>query len=163
MPRLEHTIPPVWNSESRVLLLGSFPSPKSREQAFFYGHPQNRFWRVIATVFGERTPETVEEKRALLRAHGIALWDVIGSCTIVGSSDASIRDARANDIAPILERSRIERIFVNGGKAASLYDRYILPTVGREATRLPSTSPANAAWTLERLIDEWRVIDVDVN
>ena len=153
-----HPIPPEWSADSRILILGSFPSVKSREIGFFYGHPQNRFWRLLATLFDEPIPETVDEKRALLRAHGIALWDVIGSCSIVGSSDASITDAVPNDISRLLKGSRIERIFVNGGKAAALYDRYILPTVGRAAIRLPSTSPANAAWSLEQLVAAWKII-----
>lgn len=153
-----HPIPPEWSADSRILILGSFPSVKSREIGFFYGHPQNRFWRLLATLFDEPIPETVDEKRTLLRAYGIALWDVIGSCSIVGSSDASITDAIPNDISRLLEGSRIERIFVNGGKAAALYDRYILPTVGCAAIRLPSTSPANAAWSLERLAAAWKII-----
>ena len=154
--RLEHPIPPVWDRNSEVLVLGSFPSVKSRETAFFYGHPQNRFWRVMAALFGEAVPETVEDrKRFLLRNH-VAVWDVIASCTIAGSSDSSIREVAGNDIRPILDGAPIRRIFCNGRKAAELYRRYLQPQTGMEAVCLPSTSPANAAWSPERLIAAWR-------
>jgi hypoxanthine-DNA glycosylase len=153
-----HTIPPVYNSESRLLILGSFPSVKSREQGFFYGHPQNRFWRVVSAVFGCDTLSDTAEKRAFLLNHGIALWDVIASCEISGSSDSSIRSVRANDIRPILSESGIRRIFVNGRTAERLYRRYIFPQTGIEAVCLPSTSPANAGWSFERLCGEWRII-----
>ena len=155
---LIHPIPPVYDANSRILILGSFPSVKSREQGFFYGHPQNRFWRVTAAVFGDEVPGTVPERRAFLLRHGIALWDVIASCEIRGSSDASIRDATVNDLRPILEAAPIRAIFVNGQTAAKLYRRYTEPVTGRPAVVLPSTSPANAAWTPERLIEAWRVI-----
>ena len=155
---LIHPIPPVYDANSRILILGSFPSVKSREQGFFYGHPQNRFWRVTAAVFGDELPRTVPERRAFLLRHGIALWDVIASCEIRGSSDASIRDATVNDLRPILEAAPIRAIFVNGQTAAKLYHRYAEPVTGRPAVLLPSTSPANAAWTPERLIEAWRVI-----
>jgi len=131
---------------------------KSREQLFFYGHPQNRFWRVLAAVFGESVPETIEEKKAFLLKNKVALWDVIASCEIKGSSDSSIKNAKANDLSPILENAPIRRIFVNGGTAKKLYDRHILPVLGREALVLPSTSPANAAWSVERLINIWKII-----
>ena len=155
---LIHPIPPVYDANSRILILGSFPSVKSREQGFFYGHPQNRFWRVTAAVFGDELPGTVPERRAFLLRHGIALWDVIASCEIMGSADASIKDATVNDLRPILEAAPIRAIFVNGQTAAKLYRRYTEPVTGRPAVLLPSTSPANAAWTPERLIEAWRVI-----
>ena len=155
---LIHPIPPVYDANSRILILGSFPSVKSREQGFFYGHPQNRFWRVTAAVFGDELPGTVPERRAFLLRHGIALWDVIASCEIRGSADASIKDATVNDLRPILEAAPIRAIFVNGQTAAKLYHRYAEPVTGRPAVLLPSTSPANAAWTPERLIEAWRVI-----
>ena len=155
---LTHPFGPLYDERSRVLILGSFPSPKSREQAFFYGHPRNRFWGVIAAVLGEDAPSSVEQKRAFCARNRIALWDVIASCEITGSSDASIRNAVPNDLSPILRGAPIEHIFVNGGTAYDLYCRHILPVTGIEAVKLPSTSPANAAWTLERLIEAWRVI-----
>jgi len=156
--RLIHSIPPVYDENSNVLILGSFPSVKSREEGFFYGHPQNRFWRVTAAVFGCETPHTIKEKKDFLLFNGIALWDVIASCEINGSSDASIKNAAANDIREILEKADIRRIFVNGGTAAKLYDRYIMPVSGRDAVKLPSTSPANAAWSFEKLSEVWAEI-----
>ncbi|MBR6119756.1 MAG: DNA-deoxyinosine glycosylase [Oscillospiraceae bacterium] len=155
---LHHPIPPVYDEKSEILILGSFPSVKSREQGFFYGHPQNRFWRVTAAVFDDEPPVTVPERRAFLLRHGVALWDVIAACEITGSADASIRNPEINDLRPILEAAPIRAIFVNGQTAAKLYRRYAEPLTGRPAYLLPSTSPANAAWSLERLIDAWRAI-----
>ncbi len=156
--RVEHGFGPVWDERSRILILGSMPSVKSREQNFYYGHPQNRFWKVLAAVTGQAVPGTVEEKRAFLLGQRIALWDVVASCEIEGSSDSSIRDAQANDVAWLLRESGIARVFVNGGKAAQLYDKLLLEKTKVAAVRLPSTSPANAAWSLERLIGAWEVI-----
>lgn len=153
-----HPIPPVYDAHSTVLILGSFPSVKSRETGFFYGHAQNRFWRVTAAVFGCPVPATIPEKRAFLLKNRIALWDVLAACDIDGSADASIRDVCPNDLAPILAAAPITRIFTNGATADALYTRYLLQTVGIPAVRLPSTSPANAAWSLERLIDAWKII-----
>lgn len=158
-----HPIPPVWNADSRILILGSFPSVKSRESGFFYGHPQNRFWRVTAAVFGCAVPESIAEKRAFLLANCVALWDVIASCEIVGSSDASIRSAVPNDLSPILSGAKIEHIFTNGGTADALYSRHLLPKTGIPAVRLPSTSPANASCSLEKLISAWRQIQTTEN
>ena len=155
-----HTIEPVYNSDSRVLILGSFPSVKSREQQFFYGHPQNRFWRVVAGVFDCPVPQNVPEKKALLLGHGIAVWDVIASCTISGSSDASIRDVVPNDISGILEAVDIRKIYANGAKSYELYQKYIYPQTKREIEKLPSTSPANAAFSYERLLEAWKIIDI---
>lgn len=153
-----HPIEPLYDENSRILILGSFPSVKSREQAFFYGHPQNRFWRVLPALYGEEPLTTIPEKRAFCARHGIALWDVIASCEIVGSSDSSIQNAVANDLTPILSAAPIERIFTNGKTAGKLYDRYIQPQIGKSAVCLPSTSPANASWTLEKLVAAWQVI-----
>lgn len=153
-----HTIPPLYDSESRVLLLGSIPSPKSREVGFFYGHPQNRFWRVLAAVLGEPLPQTIEEKRAMCLKHHVALWDTIARCDIAGASDTSIRNAVPNDISKLVRESRISRIFATGGKSAELYRKLIEPQLHIPITQLPSTSPANAAWSLERLIEAYRVI-----
>lgn len=154
----QHPFPPLYDENSKVLILGSFPSVKSREQMFFYGHPQNRFWRVIAAVTGEETPVTIEEKSRLLHKNHIALWDVIATCDITGSSDSSIKNAIANDLTVILESADIKQIFVNGKTAEKYYNKYIRDKTGREAVCLPSTSPANAGWKLEKLIVAWRAI-----
>ena len=139
--RLSHPFPPLYDENSRILILGSFPSVKSREQMFFYGHPQNRFWKMLAMVFGENVPVTIEEKTRLVLAHHLALWDVIASCEIRGSSDSSIRDVRVNDFTEIFTGSRIEKILVNGATAYRLYEKYALPETGREAVRMPSPVP----------------------
>ena len=154
----EHGIPPVFDSNSRVLILGSFPSVKSREVGFFYGHPQNRFWKTLAAVLGAELPQTVEEKRRLLLEHGIALWDVVAACEITGSSDSSIHSVIANDVDKILQTAPIERIYANGKTAHRLYMRHLYPETEREAICLPSTSPANAAWGQERLTEAWQCI-----
>ena len=161
--RLSHPFPALYDGHSEILILGSFPSVKSREAAFFYGHPQNRFWRVLAALFEEPVPRTTEEKTALLLRRHIALWDVIGACSIVGSSDSSIRDAAPNDLRPILREAPIRAIYVNGKTAEKLYRRHIEPTLGISARCLPSTSPANAAWSLERLTEAWRCILDELN
>ena len=158
--QIKHPIPPLYDENSEVLILGSFPSVKSREAAFFYGHPQNRFWRVLAALYGEAAPQTIAEKKEMLARRHVALWDVIASCSIVGSSDSSIRDVTANDLRPILRGSRVGRIFVNGGTAARLYHKYIEPELGIPSVCLPSTSPANAAWNTEKLTAAWRRITV---
>lgn len=158
MQHLTHIFGPVFDARSRVLILGSFPSAMSRAQQFYYGHPRNRFWPVIASVLGEPVPETVAERRAMVLRRGVALWDAIEECDIQGSSDASIRNAVPTDLSRILEVAPIRAIFVNGAAAARVYDRYQRPRTGREALRLPSTSPANAAWSLERLIEAWRAV-----
>ncbi len=156
--RIQHPFEPLFSDNSRILILGSFPSVRSREQNFFYGHPQNRFWKVIAALYGTEVPASVSEKKALILGHGLALWDSIASCTVTGSSDASIRDVRPNDLRIILDSSPIERIYCNGQKSFEMYARYILPKIGREAVCLPSTSPANARWSLEKLIAAWSVL-----
>lgn len=156
---IHHPFPPLYNKNSKVLILGSFPSVKSREQMFFYGHPQNRFWKVISAVTGKNTPETIEEKKSLLLSSGIALWDVIASCEIEGSSDNSIKNAVANDLTEILSNADIKQIFVNGKTAEKYYNKHIRDTIGRDAVCLPSTSPANAAWSVEKLVDEWKILN----
>lgn len=153
-----HPIEPVYDKNSKVLILGSFPSVKSREQMFFYGHPQNRFWKVVSSVFGCDLPETVEEKRRFLLSSRIALWDVIASCDITGSSDSSIKNAVPNDLSIILDSADIQSIYVNGKTAEKYYNRYIKNIIGREAKCLPSTSPANAACSMDMLIAAWSVI-----
>ncbi len=154
--RLEHSFAPVCDENSRMLILGSFPSVKSREEGFYYGHPRNRFWPVLAAIFGEGIPSTVAEKRELLLRNRVALWDVCASCEVVGSSDASIHEVVANDLSEILAAAKIERILTNGATADRLYRTYQFARTGIEAVKLPSTSPANAAWSLERLVREWK-------
>ena len=153
-----HPIEPIYDEESEVLILGSFPSVKSREACFFYGHPQNRFWKVIGAVEGEDAPQDIPGRKAFLLRHHIALWDVIGSCSIEGSSDTSIRDVVPNDLSRILGMSQIKQIYVNGRKAEQMYVKYTEKKTGMKAVCLPSTSPANAAWSLDRLVEAWKVI-----
>lgn len=153
-----HTIEPVYDKNSKILILGSFPSVKSRETGFFYGHKQNRFWKVVSAVFEEPVPETIPQKREFLIRCGIAVWDVIRSCDIKGSGDVTIKNAVANDISPILCTSEIKRIFCNGQTSYKLYSRLIEPVTGVKAYPLPSTSPANASYSLDRLIDAWSEI-----
>ena len=155
-----HPIPPFFRADSNILILGSFPSVKSREQRFFYGHPQNRFWKVIARVFKDDEPKSIPEKEAFLARHRIALWDSIGRCTIEGSADSTIRDVVPNDLSVILNAAPICAIFCNGKTSLACYNRYILPVLGREAIVLPSTSPANAAWSVDRLVDAWNVVRI---
>ena len=150
-----HPFEPVVSPESRTLILGSFPSVKSREQGFYYGHPQNRFWRVLAELYREPLPLTIPDKQALILRHGLALWDVIASCEITGSSDASVRNAVPVDIARVMQAADIRRVICNGALSAKLYARHLLPVTGFGALTLPSTSPANAAWSLPRLVDAW--------
>lgn len=155
---VRHPIPPLFAANSKVLILGSFPSVKSRESGFFYGHPQNRFWQVIAELFDSPIPQTVEEKSQLILKNQLALWDVIASCEISGSSDASIKDVVPNDLSVVLQNSRIEKIFVNGKTAEKYYKKYQQPLCNMEAICLPSTSAANASWNMERLKSAWRLI-----
>lgn len=158
---VNHPIPPVYNERSRVLILGSFPSVKSREEQFFYRHPQNRFWKVLAAVYERELPQTIEEKKALLLECGVALWDVIASCDIEGSADSTIKHVVPNDLGRILAVADIRCIFVNGKTAEKYYNRYLRDVLGRPAVCLPSTSPANAAWNMERLIEQWRQIRIE--
>ena len=155
---MKHPFGPLYSRESRVLILGSFPSVRSREQHFFYGHPQNRFWKVISVLFHQDIPTTIEQKKELILGNRLALWDVVASCDIRGSSDASIREVQANDLSIILNQCPIRLICCNGKTSWSLYEKLIRPAVGREAVCLPSTSPANAQWSLERLEEAWGVI-----
>lgn len=158
---IKHPIPPLYDENSRVLILGSFPSVKSREQMFFYGHPQNRFWRVLALVFGEDTPLTIEEKRSFVLRHNLALWDVLASCDIEGSADSTIKNAVANDLSEIIKTSKVAKIFVNGKTAEKYYIKYTEKKLGRKAICLPSTSPANASFSLEKLKESWNIIKSD--
>ena len=151
-----HEIAPVYDENSKILILGSFPSVKSRESGFFYGHPQNRFWKVLAGILEVPVPVTIDEKKKMLLEHHIAVWDVIASCRITGSSDSSIKDVVPNDLGKIVSAARIERICANGATAWKLYEKYVKKSTGMEAVKLPSTRPANAAWSLERLVENWK-------
>ncbi len=153
-----HNIEPVYDHNSKILILGSFPSVKSRVACFFYGHPQNRFWKVTSAVYNNELPITIEEKKDFLLRNKIAVWDVIKSCDIKGSSDSSIENVIPNDISLILNNSNIETIYCNGNKSYELYMHYIYSNIKIEPIKLPSTSPANAACTLEKLIETWKQI-----
>lgn len=153
--KIIHPILPLYDDHSRILILGSFPSVKSRESQFFYGHPQNRFWKLIAKLYSQPVPETIEEKRALILSNHLALYDTIYSCEITGSSDASIKDAVPTDLSLILSAAPIEIICCNGAKSWELYQKHQLPLTGIPAKKLPSTSPANASWSLDRLAEAW--------
>ena len=146
-----HTFGPVFDVHAELLILGSFPSVKSRENNFYYGHPQNRFWKVLSGVYHSEVPVTIEEKKAFLLKNHLAVWDVIADCAIVGSSDSSIRDVTANDMSLILGQANIRRIFANGGTAYRLFLKYCKKDGQPQVCKLPSTSPANASFSLERL------------
>lgn len=159
--KLSHILGPVFDENSKVLILGTFPSVKSRESRFFYGHPQNRFWRLLAGLTDRPVPETIEEKKKFLLESRIAVWDVIAECEIIGSSDSSIKNVVPADLRIVLDHAPIRRIFANGGKAYELYRKYSYPSLGREIVKLPSTSPANASYQMERLLKAWQpVIEV---
>lgn len=158
MSQIIHPFTPVYNSESTVLILGSFPSVKSRENKFYYGHPQNRFWKILAVLFNESVPITVEDKIEFLLKNKIALWDVIESCEINGSSDSSIRNVKTTEINLLINNSNIKNIFVNGKAAEKYYYKYQYPITNVEAKYLPSSSPANAKMSLEDLIKIWSKI-----
>lgn len=152
LERISHCFEPVFDENSRVLILGTMPSPASRENGFYYSHKQNRFWRIMSTIFNEALPQTPQEKKALLLRNRIALWDVLKCCDIDGASDASIKNPIPNDISVILDNANIEIIIANGCKAYRLYNKYLQGVYKREAVLLPSTSPANARIKLDELI-----------
>lgn len=154
-----HLIEPIYDKDSKILILGSFPSVKSREANFFYHHPQNRFWRVLAAVYQDTVPEEIADKKAFLKRHQIALWDVIASCNIKGSSDSSISDVEVNDLNMIIANSSVKHIYTNGNLADKLYHRYFDAIIDLPVTKLPSTSPANAAYSIDKLLIYWRVIN----
>ena len=168
---ITHPLPPIWNEESKVLLLGTMPSPKSRELGFFYMHPQNRFWRVLPQVFGEslihpnKSPDTqaaIEERRNFILRHKLALWDVLASCQIKGAADSSIRREIPNDFSQILSESKIRQVFFTGQTAAALWKKHCARLYEERFNlavhTLPSTSPANARFTLEKLIEEYQLV-----
>ena len=154
-----HPIPPLYSKNSEILILGSFPSVKSRENEFFYAHPQNRFWKVLSAVFNSPLPQNTDEKKELVLKNKLALFDVIKQCDIKGSGDSTIKNVIPNDLKPIIESSNIKHIFLNGKAAEKYYKKYLAPNIDIEFTTLPSTSPANAAYSLDRLIEEWKIID----
>lgn len=154
-----HTFEPIFDKNSEILVLGSFPSVKSRENNFYYAHPQNRFWKVVASVYSCPVPKTVEEKKNMLLSNRIAVWDVIKSCKITGSADSTIKSVTPNDLSEILSVANIQKIYANGKTAQSLYNKYIKKNTGIDIISLPSTSPANAAYSLEKLIKEWKIIN----
>lgn len=156
--RVYHTLKPVFTAESRVLILGTMPSPKSRETGFYYGHPQNRMWKVLAGVFGDAAPSSNGEKIDFLKKHYIAMWDVLAECDINGAQDSSIKNPEPNDINIILKNSRVKNIFAAGKTAGELYKKYCLDRTGIQAVTLPSTSPANCAYSLDRLIESYSII-----
>ncbi len=158
---ITHPFPPVFDGNCKILILGTLPSVKSRENDFYYGHRQNRFWKLLAALFDEPVPAEIPEKQALLLRHHIALWDVIASCDIRGSSDSSIRNVEPTQLRRVLNAAPIARIYANGAKAAALYRKYQEPVTRMPITALPSTSPANAAWSLEKLCQAWCVIQCD--
>lgn len=155
---IQHPIPPIYDENSKMLILGSFPSVKSREEQFFYGHSQNRFWRVISYLYDAQIPKTTSEKTELLLKNNIAVWDVIGACDVVGSADSTIKNIVPNDLGVIFDTADIQTIFVNGKTAEKYYNKYMRDKYGKNAVCLPSTSPANAAWSFERLVCAWSVI-----
>ena len=159
MEKVKHEIPPIYDENSKILILGSFPSVKSRENQFFYHHPQNRFWKTLAAVVGCDTPISIEEKKKFLLDNNIAVWDVIASCEIEGSSDSSIKNVVVNDFNSIIYKSNIKQIFCNGGKSYDLYRKYCEKSTNMKAIKLPSTSPANARFSLDKLISEWKIIE----
>lgn len=153
-----HEFPPVYDMDCEILILGSIPSPKSREAAFYYGHPQNRFWKVLAAVYEEKVPECIEEKEQMVLSHHIALWDALEACDICGASDSSIKNPEPADIPALLKKTKICRIYTTGGAAYKFYQKYNYPRTGIEAVKLPSTSPANCAFSLEKLVKAYQVI-----
>lgn len=158
-----HGFGPVFDRNSKVLILGSMPSVKSREQQFYYGHPQNRFWKLAAALCDRRVPDTIDEKRLMLLGHRIAVWDVISECEIIGSSDASLKNVIPTDLSVIFAACDIKGVFANGAAAARIYKQYQMKKVGREIIKLPSTSPANAACSFDDLLSEWKIIKEYLN
>ena len=156
--RASHEFRPVFDENSEILILGSFPSVKSRQESFFYANPQNRFWKLMAQLLNESTPKDTKDKIVMLKKHKIALWDVIESCDIVGSSDSSISNVVPVDISQILSSANIIKVYANGGKAFELYNKYLYPKTQLDITKLPSTSPANAGYSFDKLLSEWKKI-----
>ena len=153
-----HPFEPIFNARSRILILGTMPSRISRQQGFYYGHPQNRFWPLLSAILQVSEPRDIESKRRMLLQHGIALWDVLQQCEIQGSQDSSIRQPEANDLAWLLGQSPIRKIFANGQAAAELYRKFCQNLTGKPCLGLPSTSPANNRWSLDALFQAWQPV-----
>lgn len=155
---ITHTLKPLYNSESKILILGSFPSVKTREYGFFYGHPQNRFWPVMEKLFNEKLSRDIEERKNFLLSHGIAVYDSIYECDIIGSSDASIKNVKPSNLVEIVKTADIKQVFCNGGTSYKYYKKYHAKKLGLKGAKLPSTSPANARYRLDDLLEEWSEI-----
>ena len=152
-----HAFQPVYDGNSKVLILGTMPSPQSVKHGFYYSHPQNRFWPLLATLYNDELPHTPEEKKSFALRHGIALWDVLASCDIDGASDASIRHPVPNDFTGILQEAPIAKIFTTGKTAYTLFQKHVAPSLHRDAIYLPSTSPANQAlFPWDKLLETWK-------
>jgi hypoxanthine-DNA glycosylase len=155
---ITHPLRPVFQADSKVLILGSFPSVKTREYGFFYGHAQNRFWPLLERIFDVKPLADIEEKKAFLLQHHLAVYDVVYRCDIIGSSDASIQNAIPSDLSPIIKEADIQQIFCNGGTAYRYYQTYQERKTGRKAIQLPSTSPANARYSMDDLYNQWKIL-----
>lgn len=155
---IEHPLQPIYTKDSKILILGSFPSVKSREANFYYSHPANRFWKILPILYQSECLDTIEEKKQFLYNNNIALYDVIQQCTITGSSDSSIKDVIVNDISDIISKSKITKIYTNGSMAHKLYQKYMYPKTKMEDIALPSSSPANAKESIETLCLKWKQI-----
>lgn len=153
--RIEHPFLPICDKNSKILILGSFPSVKSRENSFYYGHPQNRFWKIIAKIFEQDVVVTIEQKKELLLRNNIAIWDILKSCEIEGSADLSIKEPVVNDIKKVIENSNINKICFNGNTAYNLYKKYAKQELNIAVHVLPSTSPANASYSFDKLYNIW--------
>ncbi len=156
--KVNHNLEPFYDKNSEILILGSIPSVKSRELGFYYMHPQNRFWRILEKVYEEPLPVTIAEKKDFLKKHKIALWDVLSSCIIDASSDASIKNIKVNNIQKLIKETNVKRIYTTGKKAYDIYQKEVFPKTKMEAIYLPSSSPANATYSLEKLIKDYQVI-----
>lgn len=158
--RIKQSFEPIFDMNSKILILGSLPSVKSREEGFYYGHPQNRFWLVLSSIYNLEVPKTIDEKIKILIDNNIALWDVIESCDIIGSSDSSIKNVVSADLGKILANNNIQNIYANGKTAGKLYKKYCEKNTGKEIIEPPSTSPANARYTLDKLLEAWKIIKI---
>ena len=163
LEKVEHTLSPIYDTSSKILILGTMPSPKPREAGFYYSHPQNRFWKIMATLFNEELPITNQQKEEMMKKHHIALWDVLKSCEIKGADDNSITSVEVNAIDQLLKETSIQKIYTTGLKATTLYKKYCFKDTGIASIYLPSTSPANCRnYNLEKLIEEYRCILKDL-
>ena len=158
MTKVYHELEPIYDSDSKILILGSIPSVQSRKYGFYYSHPKNRFWKILSIILDEKMPLNKDEKIKLLLKHKIALWDVIKKCDINGSSDLSIKNVECNDINKIIKESKVKIIFTTGRVAKKLYDKYCFEETLVDAIYLPSTSPANCKLSDDDIITEYKKI-----